>query len=992
MLNRLTAIALLLLCTPAGRAGGEVGGDFFTREVRPILAAHCFKCHGPDDQARKAKLRFDRREDALKPARSGRRPIVPGKPGESELVARVFAEDEIEVMPPPSAKLPLTKEKKEILKRWIAEGAEYTTPWAFVPPRRPEVPAVKDAVRARNPIDRFVLARLDKEGLSPSPEADRHTLVRRLYLDLIGLPPSAEEADAFLADARPDAYERLVDQLLASPTYGERWARRWLDLARYADTNGYEKDRPRSIWPYRDWVIGALNADLPFDRFTVEQLAGDLLPGTDARVATGFHRNTMLNEEGGIDPLEFRFHAVTDRVATTAIVWLGLTLGCAQCHSHKYDPLSQKEYYQLLAFLNNADEPELEVRDPAVEARRRQLQAEIARLEGELPARYPLAALEKQFGAWLREQRRNTARWTVLRPAKAKGSLPFLTVQPDDSVFVSGDQSKSDTYDLTFHTDLKHITALRLEVLPDERLPRRGPGRISYEGPFGDFFLSELSLFSDGKKVSLKGATQSVAGGQDTASRAIDGDPQTGWSINGGQGRAHMAVFRLAQPLNSAGELHVRMLFERYYAAGLGRFRISVSTADDPPPARDLPAELEPLLLAKGLSAEQRGRLLREFLRTAPELKNARQPIERLRQQLPRNPTTLVFAERPPENPRPTYVHHRGEFLQPTERVSPDVPAALHPFPREAPRNRLEFARWLVSPANPLVGRVTVNRHWATFFGRGIVPTLQDFGLQGDLPSHPDLLDWLALEFVEGGWSVKRLHRLIVTSATYRRASRVTPDSLNRDPNNRLLSHGPRVRLEAEMVRDLVLRSSGLLAMKLGGPSVFPPQPPEVTTEGAYGGLAWKVSAGLDRYRRGLYTFMKRTTPFALFSTFDGPSGEVCVARREASNTPLQALTMLNDATVLEGARELGRQLAEDKHPVEDRVIKLFRRILTRPPSAEEVATLVRFFHSQKERFEGKELDAAAVAGAASPDAAERAAWAALARVLFNLDEAITKG
>ncbi len=994
MNNYRLAIVPLLVCAATVRAA-DPGTDFFTREVRPILAAHCFKCHGPDDQARKAKLRFDRRDDALKPARSGRRAIVPGKPGESELVARILSEDETEVMPPPSAKLTLTKEKKAILERWVREGATYTTHWAFVAPKRPAVPNPRSAERVANPIDRFVLARLEKEGLRPSPEADRHTLVRRLYLDLVGLPPTPEEADAFVRDSRPDAYERLVDRLLASPAYGERWARRWLDLARYADTNGYEKDRPRSIWPYRDWVIAALNADVPFDRFTVDQLAGDLLPGATARqrIATGFHRNTMLNEEGGIDPLEFRFHAMTDRVATTGTVWLGLTLGCVQCHSHKYDPLSHKEYYQLFAFLNNVDEPEMEVPDPAVESRRARLLADVVRLESELPTRHPLPALQKQFADWLREQRSKTARWTVLRPAKVTGSLPFLTVQPDDSVFVSGDMSKSDTYDITFSTPIKNITAVRLEVLPDERLPRRGPGRINYEGPFGDFFLSEFSLFVEGKKVALKEATQSFAGGKDVAARAIDGDPQTGWSINGGQGRAHTAVFRLAEPLAPQGELTVRMLFERYYAAGLGRFRLAVTGDDNPPPARDLPTELEPHLLKEpnALSAVERDRLLREFLRTAPDLRKAREPIDALRKQLPRNPTTLVFAERPPENPRPTFVHHRGEFLQPTERVSPDVPAVLHPFPREAPRNRLEFARWLVSPQNPLVGRVTVNRHWAAFFGRGIVATLQDFGLQGELPSHPDLLDWLALEFVEGGWSTKRLHRLIVTSATYKQASRVTPEMLARDPNNRLLTRGPRVRLEAEMVRDLVLRSSGLLAMKLGGPSVFPPQPPEVTTEGAYGRLDWRVSEGLDRYRRGLYTFMKRTAPFALFGTFDGPSGEVCVARREVSNTPLQALTMLNDAAVLEGARELGRQLAEDKRPVEDRVRSLFCRVLTRPPSSEETAALVGFYRSQKERLQKKELDAAALAGA-SKSAVERAAWAALARVLFNLDETITKG
>ncbi|MFO0844483.1 MAG: PSD1 and planctomycete cytochrome C domain-containing protein [Gemmataceae bacterium] len=959
--------------------------DFFTSRVRPILASACFKCHGPDDATRKAKLRLDVREEALKPARSRKRAVVPGKPAESELVARIFTDDETEVMPPPATKLVLTKEQKEVLKRWVQEGAEYTTHWSFVPPKRHAVPPVKDAGWPHNPIDRFVLARLEKEGLRPSPQADRYALVRRVSLDLTGLPPTVAEADAFVHDERPGAYERLVDRLLASPSYGERWARRWLDLARYADTNGYEKDRPRSIWPYRDWVIGSLNADLPFDRFTVEQLAGDLQPGATREqvIATGFHRNTMLNEEGGIDPLEFRFHAMADRVATTGTVWLGLATACAQCHSHKYDPISQKDYYRIFAYLNNADEPELEIHDEAAKARR----GEIDRLEADLPNRLD-GEQEGQFQRWLDEQRKKAVRWTALRPAEARGSLPLLTVQPDDSVFVTGDQSKSDTYDLTFRGDWKGITAIRLEALPDPRLPRRGPGRIYYEGPPGDFFLSELSLTADGQKVKLKDATQSHAKDGNTAQKALDGDQQSGWSIDGAQGKAHQAVFRFDRPL-AAHELRLKMLFERYYAAGLGRFRVWVTGDPRPAGASDLPTELEPPLLieADKVTPEQTAALRRHFALTSSHTKKLREPIEQLRKQLGRPTTTLVFTERPPENPRPTFVHHRGEFLQPGERIQPGLPAALSDG--AAPRDRLGFARWLASPANPLVGRVTVNRNWATLFGTGLVATVQDFGLQGEMPSHPELLDWLALEFMEGGWSMKRLHRLIVTSATYRQSSRTTPELLARDPGNRLLARGPRVRLEAEMVRDLTLRAGGLLAMGLGGPSVFPPQPPEVTTEGAYGRLDWRVSEGRDRHRRGLYTFMKRTAPFALFSTFDGPSGEVCLARRESSNTPLQALTMLNDQTVLEASRSLGRRLAGDKAEVESRVSQAFRAVLTRPPTPGELAMLTRFHSAQRERFARKELDAAAVGGPGATD--EQAAWTALARVLFNLDETVVK-
>jgi hypothetical protein len=1010
----LLPIAVLFALAAPVRAA-DPGEDFFTAKVRPILAKHCFKCHGPDDRARKAKLRLDVADEALKPARSKKRAIVPGKPEQSELVARVFADDDGERMPPASAKLALTEEQKQILKRWIAEGAKYTAHWSFVPPRWPELPVVKDARWPRNAIDRFVLARLEREGLSPSSEADRYTLVRRLYLDLVGMPPTPEEAASFVADNTPDAYEKVVDRLLASPRYGERWARRWLDLARYADTNGYEKDRPRSIWPYRDWVIEALNADMPFDEFTIEQLAGDMVANSVAsasgtsrlalKVATGFHRNTMLNEEGGIDPLEFRFHAMTDRVATTGTTWLGLTIGCAQCHAHKYDPISQKEYYQFLAFTNNADEPEMSLPDPAVAARRKEILARIAALEADLVNYLPEvkkadasktprdAVVERFVRSWRDRLSRQVVRWHALHPIVATSNLPHLTVEKDDTIFASGDQSKSDTYEVSFQPGQANITAIRLEVLPDERLPGGGPGRVWYEGPPGDFVLSEITLLADGKPAAFAEATASIHAGA-SADKAIDGNPQTGWSINGGQGRAHHAIFRLKAPVTAVRELKVKLLFERYYSAGLGKFRISATSDLNPPRAADFPVELEPLLLLDRarLSAEQRQLLLHQFLRMAPELAKARQPIEALRRSLPNYSTTLVMAERPPENPRPTFVHNRGEFLQSGERVAPAVPAALHALPAGAKLDRLTFARWLVSRENPLVGRVTVNRQWAAFFGKGIVTTLGDFGLQGDAPSHPELLDWLALELVRGGWSMKHVHRLVLTSSTYRQSSRVSPDLLVRDPANRLLARGPRVRLEAEMVRDSVLLASGLLAEHLGGPSVFPPQPPGVTTEGAYGQLQWRASPGLDRYRRGLYTFSKRTAPYALFGTFDGPSGEVCVAKREVSNTPLQALTMLNDQAILDAAQELGRQAVRMPGSAAERVNVLFRRVLTRPPSSEETQLLTRFVSAQQQRFEKKELDAGAVAGTGQGNVNERAAWTALARVLFNLDEAITKG
>jgi hypothetical protein len=970
----------------------------YARDVRPLLAQFCLKCHGQDEMTRKARLRLDERKVVI-----DRGVIVPGKPDESEFLARIFSADADKRMPPATTRMTLTDTQKDTLRRWVAAGAEYKQHWAFLKPIRPALPGTRESKGwDQNPIDAFILARLQKEGLTPSPEANRYTLIRRVALDLVGLPPTPEEVDAFVKDASPDAYEKLVDRLLASPHYGERWARRWLDLARYADTNGYEKDRTRSIWPYRDWVINALNADMPFDQFTVKQLAGDLLPGatTDDRIATGFHRNTMLNEEGGIDPLEFRFHAMTDRVATTGTVWLGLTLGCAQCHSHKYDPVSQREYYQVFAFLNNADEPEMNVSRADITAKRSEIEGRIARLIADLPSKFPPTfgegaerqkKIETTFAEWLKEERARAVKWRVLRPAEAKSNLPLLTVQPDDSVFVSGDLTKRDEYRLMFRGDFTAVTAVRVEALPDDRLPAGGPGAVFYEGPKGDFTLSEITAAADGQPARFARASHSFAAGNSPASAAIDGNPQTGWSINGGQGQRHVAVFVFDKPLGPAKELTITMLFERYFVSALGRFRIAVTTAANPE-ARNTPADVEQLLLTTPdkWSAEQNALVRAYFHLITPHLAAARKAIDDLRKQLPSYPTTLVLRERPPENPRPTFTHNRGDFLQPREKVEPATPAFLPPLPKDMPRNRLGFARWLVSPENPLTARVTVNRQWAAFFGRGLVRTTEDFGFQGESPSHPELLDYLAVELMQRGWSLKKLHRLIVLSATYRQASRVTPELKEKDPTNVLLARGPRVRLEAELIRDAALKAAGLLSPKLGGPSVFPPQPASVTTEGTYGAIPWKASEGEDRYRRSLYTFAKRTAPFALFTTFDAPSGEACVARRDVSNTPMHALFLLNDVVFVEAAQALGRLIAGQPGSVEERVEGLFRRLVARAPTDAEKKALVDFFTAEKKRFATKEQEARKLAGEA-PGFVERAAWTALARVLLNLDEFVTK-
>lgn len=1000
------------LLVPVVVAAAPPEGPDFVAEVRPVLSDACFRCHGPDDGTREGGLRLDLRESAVAPAKSGRAAIVPGDPGASELVRRIFTEDPDDVMPPPSAKHRLTAAQKDTLRRWVEAGAEYRPHWAFVAPRKPDIPVLTDPAlreRVRNPVDAFVFAALEERGLRPQPEADRRTLVRRVHLDLIGIPPTPEEADRFEADRSPDAWERLVDSLLASPHYGERWARRWMDLARYADTNGYEKDRPRSIWPWRDWVIRALNADMPFDQFTIEQIAGDMLPGAteSQRIATGFHRNTMINEEGGIDPLEFRFAAMVDRVHTTATTWLGLTLACAQCHTHKYDPITHKEYYRFMAFLDNASEPVMEVHDPEIARRRAEGEREIAARVAALPDIFPLppddagigpetgdesarrmAWRDRRFNEWIGEARAEAVEWTPIVPRKAEGGVPVLRILPDHSVLSTSDISKSDVYTVSGDSPLETITAIRLEALPDPSLPQGGPGRVYYEGPFGDFFLSTFRLLADGSPVAIESADHSFAAGGSPASNAIDDDPQSGWSINGGQGRRHTAVFRLREPLRGAAQLQVEMLFEKYYAAGLGRFRLSV-TGD--PAARKASAHPDSILAllrrtADSWSEDERDALLRRFVEVAPELQAERDAIDALRRALPAFPTTLVLEERPEDNVRRTFVRHRGEFLQPGEAVSPAIPAVLPPLPPGQPANRLGFARWLVSRNNPLTARVTVNYQWQAIFGRGLVGTPGDFGLQGDLPTHPELLDWLAVEFMDQGWSLKRLHRLIVTSAVYRQSSACPPEMAEADPDNRWLARGPRRRMEGEMVRDSILRAAGLLSPKVGGPGVFPPQPPGVTTEGAYGALEWKVSPGEDRYRRALYTFSKRTTPYAMLATFDGPSGEACTARRDVTNTALQTLTLLNDSVIMDAAGHLGRAVAAIQLDETGKLTWLFRRILTRPPSGEETALLREFVGTQRARLEAGEISPTLAGEDAS---VESAAWTLAARALINLDEAI---
>ncbi len=994
----------------------------FARDVAPILERDCQRCHGA--KKHKAGLSLHDPKKAMAGGDSGPA-IVPGESAESLLIEAVARIDESTAMPPDGEGDPLTAEQVGILRAWIDQGAEWPAPvasaesddhghWSFVPPKPQTVPAVAHADAVRNPIDAFVLARLEKEGLEPAPEADRRTLIRRLSLDLIGLPPTPAEVHAFLADDRPDAYERLVDRLLDSPHHGERWGRHWLDRARYADTNGYEKDRQRSIWPYRDWVIHAINADMPFDRFTVEQIAGDMLPDPtpEQLTATGFHRNTMINEEGGIDVEEFRFAATVDRVATTGATWLGLTVQCAQCHTHKYDPITQREYYQMFAFLNDADEPEIPLPDPEIAARREAIETRALALEAELPSQYPAEgpeSLQAKTEAW--EKSLHPVRWTVTPPVKVVSRKnATMTVRPDGSVLVSGDKPNNDVYEVDLKTDLK-ARAIRLEVLPDPSLPENGPGRAPLFS-VGDFLLTEVEAAArpEGsteppRPLKFARATEDYAPKGRSAALAVDGVPDTGWSVAGAVGKSHAAVFALADDLDGGPtEIRLTLHQEFIHQTTIGRFRISVTDAPDAS-ASGVPAEIEEILLVDpaGRSPEQARALTSHYLAIAPELAEARKPIDALRASKPKFATTMVMRERDPAHARVTRIHKRGEFLKPADPVEPGVPAVLHPLPPDAPRNRLTFARWLVAPDNPLVGRVVMNQLWQTYFGRGLVATPDDFGTQGEPPTHPELLDWLAVEFPRRGWSMKAMHRLIVTSATYRQDSRATVEQTARDPRNELLARGPRFRVEAETIRDVALSAAGLLDDRVGGPSVKPPQP-EGATSLSYGQEAWKPSTGGDRYRRGLYTFIKRTAPFAAFATMDAPSPEVANMRRERSNTPLQALTTLNDVVFLEAAQALGRRLVREAATPEARVDRGYELVLGRPPRDDERARVLAYRDAQLARFRDGGLDAAKAAGLdvdapptpllAAPqgvDADELASWTAVARVLLNLDETVTK-
>jgi hypothetical protein len=940
----------------------------FQRDIRPILSNKCFKCHGPATQ--EAGLRLDDRDRATR-----RKVIVPGKPADSKLIARVLLDDD-ERMPPPEVSEALKPAQVALLKKWIAEGAEYTPHYAFIKPKQAALPALKNQSWARNPIDFFILARLEKEGLRPSEEADRPTLIRRLSLDLLGLLPTPAEVKAFADDTSPDAYEKLVDRLFASPHYGERQARNWLDLARYADSNGYTIDGKRSIWPWRDWVITAYNKNLSFAQFTIEQLAGDLLPGAtkDQIVATGFHRNTAFNEEGGANPEQFRVERTVDRTNTTGAVWLGLTVGCAQCHTHKYDPISHKEYYQLYAFFNSLDEPKINIPRPDMEDKLRALNAELAKAKKEQQTQPKnnedlvklLADLEKETnGGW-------RACYPKIMTAEQGAKLTGLE---DRSILAGGEVGPTETSNIqSVAPESGLVTAVRLEALTDPSLPMKGPGRAKN----GNFVLSQFGFDADGVNHPFRKAVADFSQAKYDVSEVLTGELNKGWAVGGNDPRERNvdreAIFFLERPLpvreGQAFEFMLRFS-ETPKAYPLGRFRISVTFASER--VLELPVEAQKIVFMDPSRrvAQDMEQLEKTLVKAPVASKQAATLQKQIRGLEAQAASTLVVREAPKR--RQTFIMKRGDFLDPGDAVEPGVLAILNPLPVNGrPANRLDLARWLVSPDNPLTARVVINRFWQHYFGKGLVETENDFGMQGSMPSHPELLDWLAVEFMNVGWDQKKMHRLIVTSATYRQSSKLTAEAKEKDPQNRLLARQHRLRLDAEIIRDAALSASGLLTPTIGGPGVYPPQPPEIFSF-TQNKQAWPESKGPDRFRRGMYTFIWRQSQHPLLTTFDAPDAQTACTRRNRSNTPLQALHLANDPTFIEIAKGLAARITKDG-PTDDagRIAYGFELCCARAPGAGEQRLLEHYFEQQKQADAGQ-------------------AWTMLARLLLNLDEFITR-
>jgi hypothetical protein len=973
------AITMSLGLGEAGRAGTID----FNRDVRPIFNHHCTSCHGGVKQA--GGLSFIYREKALGKGKSGEVAIVPGQPEQSALFRRVTSKDPDERMPPPGRgeRMGLSTAEVEVMRQWITGGARWGEHWSYRKPELPPVPRVRQTGWSRCDLDRFVLARLEAEGLKPSPQADRAQWLRRAALDLTGIPPTLDELSTFLRDRSPRAFENAADRYLSSPAFGERWAALWMDLARYADTQGYEKDNHRDIWPYRDWLIRAFNADMPFDEFTVRQLAGDLLPDAtmDDRIATGFHRNTQTNTEGGTDDEEFRLLAVIDRVNTTWTVWQATTFGCIQCHSHPYEPFPHEDYYRFLSFFNNTEDadlgddfPRLQVpKDMEKFTEAESLDVQIDTLRAQLnDAGLPLAQAEA---------------WSPAQLGAITGAREARFTVNDNEVVVDGTVGNGTKYVIPMTAS--GLTALRLDILPRKNDPKTLPENGAV---VGQLWL-ELELPPEDVAVTpttVEGSSGGSGGSSTNATPAgkprvkridfaavfadeLTGpfDPEESLKPGGPGGGAFPKLFGprwlvfvtkepVVVPEGAQARVHLKHDISDNETKGSILYHFKLSTTTN-------------AAWTQLVSSPARAELSRRW----EEARKKRHQIAAV--------NTLVMQERPAPAHRETRLFVRGNFLSKDKVVESGVPGLFPPLPA-GQSNRLAVARWLVSPENPLTARVLVNRFWAELFGIGLVETVEDFGSTGMPPSHPELLDYLALHFQNDmKWSVKALLRELVLSSVYRQDHRATPKALAKDPRNRLLAHGPRTRLTAEMVRDQALQAAGVLSRKLGGPSVMPPQP-EGVWQIVYNGSKWETPKGEDRYRRGLYTYWRRTSPYPSFMTFDASSREVCTARRLVTNTPLQALVTLNDPVYFEAAQGLAARMLQEAPELSRRVTVGWRLVTTADPKATDVERLERLYQGALAAYR-KEPELSAKAGAT----AELAALTLVASTLLNLDEALTK-
>ncbi len=1008
----------------------------FARDIQPIFQSRCWSCHGAEKQ--ESGLRLDLSEAAFLGGDSGKA-ILPNEGAKSPLIQHVAGVDPDHIMPPEGQRL--STEQIGLLRTWIDRGAEWpeqsntnkNNHWAYQPIKRTAPRESKGLDWAINPIDHFVLDKLQAHGLRPSSQADRYTLIRRLSLDLIGLLPTIEQVDAFVNDTNPNAYEAVVDRLLDSPHFGERWGRHWLDMARYADSDGYEKDNPRpDAYRWRDWVIDAINNDMPFDQFTVEQLAGDLLPeATDMqRLATAFHRQTLTNTEGGTDQEQFRVEACFDRTETTGAVWLGLTVGCARCHSHKYDAITQREYYQLFAFFNNGDEQTHVVPKSADEIEvyaiaKSKFDAELSQAKNALmstdflqaEAEWERETLQKLNANGNIELQRRLLENTSFRCDQTQVVLKSLK---DGSFLVSGENPQSADYTVTGQLKDVRIQVIRLDLLTDRSLPKKGPGRADN----GNFVISEVVVessasadFADAKQWEFQAAIADHEQNGFPATKAIDGKvTDGGWAIAGEFGKAHWAEFKLKEPIEFQQPTYVRIRLLQQHGTHHTVGRCKVSFQSELSQQSDLPERITTVLLSareKRTEAQQQ-ELNEHFSHLYSSTKVAAKAIDELKKKAPPRPEVAarVFVQRT-NDPRATMVLRRGEFLEPM--VDAEVqPSGFSTLPKLQSRSkvgdRLDFAQWLVSKENPITPRVTVNHVWRLLFGAGIVKTASDFGVRGEPPTHPELLDWLAAEFIglEDGqpptfkaWSRKSLIKTIVMSATYRQSSEYRNELMETDPQNRLLARQNRMRVEGEIVRDISLDVAGLLARKVGGPSVYPLLPPGIAELSYAGNFKWNVSEGADRYRRGMYTFFKRTSPHPNLLTFDCPDANLTCVDRSKSNTPLQALVALNNESFAEAARALAaRALSAQSLKLNlqlndtDRLALAFRWCVARPPTAFEVAELGKLLAESRQWYEAHINDAKKLASSTvieGHSAGAVAAWIATSRILINLDEFITR-